>query len=311
MTPSLVLHSLSSYFSRYLFAMCAMLDPKGGDRTASYRRPGMLSHIAQQPRRKRKRSTKGSESPLSTSFALPRDPEENVVLTRWGQPQSKTQAVKRKRRPLSARQSVEEDADSTLHRNAGSAIPTSTASDGKSRVRITASLPDGTSAATTSHRVKQILQRLSSSGSTDQNIPPNVFLSQVRQSIKREKESKSGRKLFIMDVIMDLKANLAEGSAAITQTFLAANVVGETFGQQNWAYYRTYDFAEEPRALENYWADQAKIWRHDGNPAVPAGDSPNSSRPVGFPISVERSTASWSPALPNEAFGHDNVNSRT
>ncbi|EAU84341.2 hypothetical protein CC1G_01337 [Coprinopsis cinerea okayama7 len=261
-----------------------------------------------------------------------KDGDKNPPFTPHKPPHSKT--VKKQRQPLSPHYPM---VSVSIRRNPGAIglLHASKSSGGrKGRATLASSIrcSEGFAAAANQQRIDAQVRRLYLSGSADQNIRPSLLLSQARQSISQEEDSIHCRKPFIMDVILDFKANLAEssGGAAVTAvttttatlpteggltsttvtgatcapstpTFMSPN--GEVDCPQ-WVYYRTYDFTGcGGRSLESYWMDQEKIWQHSPPISIEqleytgAEGGDTCFRPSRFPISVERSTASWSPAL--------------
>lgn len=129
-------------------------------------------------------------------------------------------------------------------------------------------------------------------------IPASLLLSLARKSIDREADW-FGHKRCLMDVILDLRdlarqsTSSSSSSRAPTETEGVLSLVamaGVGTGQFNpdshpLCYDRTYTFRDQS-SLDVYWNDQAailtgSIWLNDH-----VGHS-------GFPVSVERSTASW------------------
>lgn len=135
-----------------------------------------------------------------------------IVLTKRGQPRSKT--GRRQKRPLSPQHPVALVSSGSTRRNAGTTDLLNAPKDPGGRHLVVTLPPSQTPSEERSavcHRIDARLRTtLYPSGLVDQNIHPNLLLSHVRQSINQEEELLDCRKPFIMDVILDLKANLAD-----------------------------------------------------------------------------------------------------
>ncbi|CAA7260081.1 unnamed protein product [Cyclocybe aegerita] len=110
----------------------------------------------------------------------------------------------------------------------------------------------------------------------------NLLLDLARRSIEIESDW-VGRRPCVMDVILDLR-DLGQNSA-LEALLLLLNHGGASNGDPYPSYYRTYDFSDE-RSLVAYWADQSVLWS-----GMRVRD--NTSNAMGFPVSLERSTARW------------------
>ncbi|KAF9464864.1 hypothetical protein BDZ94DRAFT_1307578 [Collybia nuda] len=114
--------------------------------------------------------------------------------------------------------------------------------------------------------------------------PPDAraVLSQARQSATLDSEQKDGRKLTIMDIILDLRSTVPVDDDA-------PPVVGFHRRRIRFTGHPEYTFTDE-QSLVTYWADQAAIW--GGMRAIDSGGTTTR-----FPDSDERSTSSWDPSL--------------
>jgi hypothetical protein len=140
------------------------------------------------------------------------------------------------------------------------------------------------------------------------------LLDQVRQCVKDETE-KYGRKPFVMDVVLDLKARWAQN---LCQTLIVCDEEeGDNLRHAGAVYHRTYDFKDQD-SLNAYWAEQGEIWRNFGTESGVGREAASThlndtdlavdflggcfgnSR---FPMSRERSTAAQSPGSADD----DNV----
>ncbi|KAF5333458.1 hypothetical protein D9611_002512 [Ephemerocybe angulata] len=171
-------------------------------------------------------------------------------------------------------------------------------------------------------------QNLNRNGNTSRPATlGSTLLAQVRQCIQHETE-KWGRKPFVMDVVLDLKASWAESAVGPpatvrTQQSLIVCENGEGVavprGAAGTVFYRTYEFTDL-QSLDAYWADQSDLWRNfstesgasrerysiigDGGEEEPVGAGLEDwgaldkclRGPIGnsrFPVSRERSTVTW------------------
>ncbi|KAJ2927887.1 hypothetical protein H1R20_g9197, partial [Candolleomyces eurysporus] len=133
-----------------------------------------------------------------------------------------------------------------------------------------------------------------------------TLLDQVRQCVKDETE-KYGRKPFVMDVVLDLKARWAEN---LCQTLLVYDdEEGDNLRHVGAVNHRTYDFKDQ-EGVDAYWADQEEIWRNFGTESavgleassIHSEDADLAVDILGgrigisrFPMSRERSTVTRSP----------------
>jgi hypothetical protein len=102
------------------------------------------------------------------------------------------------------------------------------------------------------------------------------LLSRAKQHVQLE-AAKLGRKPSIMDIIMELKS-----SACDYQEDVLVLIADRS---QDASYLRREYVFTDDEELEAYWSDQAAIW--DGVWHSAEGDVTR------FPLSMERSTATW------------------
>lgn len=110
----------------------------------------------------------------------------------------------------------------------------------------------------------------------------SLLLSRAKQHIELEVVTLGRRTRSIMDVVMDLKGAGGECQEDVLM-FIAKR-------SQDASYLRRDYTLTDDEGLEAYWADQAAIW--DG--AMNSGsDSDGGLLLTRFPVSMERSTATW------------------
>jgi hypothetical protein len=132
-----------------------------------------------------------------------------------------------------------------------------------------------------------------------------LLLSRAKQHVALEAVTLGRRTRSMMDVVMDLK-----GPGVFMFDFVADRTQDASYRHRDYASYHSYasysylgrdnsyNYAlTDAEGLEAYWAEQAAIWtdgaRIDSADLNSDSDAEVTLARTRFPVSMERSTASW------------------